>query len=65
MGCCTSIPHSQRRYRDPADLDEEIVPLREFGNFRNGTTNLVPDDVSTCVWDCVFFSSYLQIQHEP
>ncbi|KAL3796154.1 hypothetical protein HJC23_000657 [Cyclotella cryptica] len=47
MGCCSSIPHSRRRYRyvDPADLDEEIVPIREFGNFRNGTTNLVPDDI--------------------
>jgi hypothetical protein len=48
MGCCSSIPHSQRRYRpvDPADLDEEYVSIREFGNFRNGSSNLVPDDVS-------------------
>jgi hypothetical protein len=28
MGCCVSSPHSKRIYRDPADLDEEIVPLR-------------------------------------
>ena len=45
MGCCSSIPHTKRRYRDPADLDEEIIPLREFGNYRNGTSNLVPDDI--------------------
>ena len=45
MGCCTSSPHSRRKYRDPADLDEVVVPLREFGNYRNGTTNLVPDDI--------------------
>jgi hypothetical protein len=25
MGCCTSSPHGRRRYRDPADLDEEFV----------------------------------------
>eukprot|EP00986_Skeletonema_menzelii_P018973 scaffold27039_cov150-Skeletonema_menzelii.AAC.6 len=45
MGCCTSSPHSKRRYRDPADLDEVVIPLREFGNYRNGTTTLVPDDI--------------------
>lgn len=45
MGCCSSIPHTKRRYRDPADLDEEIIPLREFGNYRNGLTNLVPNDI--------------------
>ncbi|KAK1735125.1 hypothetical protein QTG54_014191 [Skeletonema marinoi] len=45
MGCCTSSPHSRRKYRDPADLDEVVVPLREFGNYRNGTTNLIPDDI--------------------
>lgn len=45
MGCCSSVPHSRRRYRDPADLDEAILPLREFGHYRNGTTNLVPDDI--------------------
>lgn len=26
MGCFISSPHSSRRYRDPADFDEEIVP---------------------------------------
>ena len=45
MGCCNSVPHSRRRYRDPADLDEEIIPIREFGNYRNGLTNFVPDDI--------------------
>ena len=25
MGCCCSSPHAQRRYRDPADLDEEFL----------------------------------------
>ena len=46
MGCCTSSPHSRRKYRDPADLDEVIEsPLREFGNYRNGETNLVPNDI--------------------
>ena len=45
MGCCSSSPHSKRRYRDPADLDEVVVPVREFGNYRNGMTNLVPDEI--------------------
>lgn len=46
MGCCASYPHSRRRYRDPADLDEEIIyPHRTFGVYRNGQTNLVPDDI--------------------
>ena len=54
MGCCSSIPHTKRRYRDPADLDEIyvnedneeiILPMREFGNYRAGLTNLVPDDI--------------------
>lgn len=49
MGCCTSSPHSVRRYRDPADFDEEFVsedgePLRTFGNFRNGGV-VIPDDI--------------------
>ncbi len=30
MGCCHSSPHSGRKYRDPADLDEEFVD--EEGN---------------------------------
>lgn len=51
MGCCSSIPHTKRRYRDPADLDEiyvnenneeNILPMREFGNYRAGLTNIVP-----------------------
>jgi len=45
MGCCSSSPHSRRKYKDPADLDEVIVPLRKFGQYRNGTTNIVPDDI--------------------
>ena len=55
MGCCSSIPHTKRRYRDPADLDEIyvdedndeeiILPMREFGNYRAGLTNIVPDDI--------------------
>ena len=44
MGCCVSSPHSSRVYRDPGDLDEEIVPLRYFGTNRAGS-NLVPDDI--------------------
>ena len=28
MGCCYSSPYSRRRYRDPADLDEDFVPIR-------------------------------------
>mmetsp|Transcript_9732 Transcript_9732/g.17704 ORF Transcript_9732/g.17704 Transcript_9732/m.17704 type:complete len:331 (-) Transcript_9732:728-1720(-) len=49
MGCYISSPHSSRRYRDPADFDEEIVPddalpLRTFGNFRNSSV-FVPDDI--------------------
>lgn len=44
MGCCVSSPHSKRKYRDPADLEEEIVPLRYFGTFRNGSV-AIPDDI--------------------
>jgi hypothetical protein len=44
MGCCASSPHSHRRYRDPADLDEVVVPLRYFGTNRNGSVS-VPDDI--------------------
>lgn len=40
-----STPHSRRRYRDPGDLDEDIAPLRQFGNYRAGLTNLVPNDI--------------------
>ena len=29
MGCCCSSPHNSRIYRDPGDLDEEVIgPLR-------------------------------------
>ena len=28
MGCCYSSPYSRRRYRDPADLDEDFIPIR-------------------------------------
>lgn len=45
MGCCASSPHSSRVYRDPGDLDEEIVPLRYFGTNRAGS-NLMPDDIA-------------------
>mmetsp|Transcript_35186 Transcript_35186/g.51673 ORF Transcript_35186/g.51673 Transcript_35186/m.51673 type:complete len:518 (+) Transcript_35186:41-1594(+) len=44
MGCCASSPYTKRRYRDPADLDEAIVPLRHFGTFRNNS-NVIPDDI--------------------
>lgn len=44
MGCCTSSPHSGRRFRDPADLDEVIVPLRYFSTNRPGSV-MVPDEV--------------------
>jgi len=44
MGCCASSPHGKRKYRDPADLDEEIVPLRYFGTFRSGSVT-IPDDI--------------------
>jgi hypothetical protein len=45
MGCCASSPHERRRYRDTADLDEELVPLRYFGTNRAGSV-LAPDDIS-------------------
>uniref|UniRef100_A0A7S4J1H5 Uncharacterized protein n=1 Tax=Odontella aurita TaxID=265563 RepID=A0A7S4J1H5_9STRA len=52
MGCCVSSPHTVRRYRDPADFDEEYAyeedgkeePLRTFGNFRTGGV-VIPDDI--------------------
>ena len=47
MGCYASVPYAKRRYRDPADLDEEIVvPLRRFGARRNGDSNHAPDDLA-------------------
>ena len=30
MGCGSSSPHARRRYRDPADFDEEIVSEKEL-----------------------------------
>ena len=55
MGCCSSVPHAKRRYRDPADLDEVYVPLREFGNYRTGSAITCPDDInglpSTHIYD--------------
>ena len=29
MGCWASVPHANRRYRDPADLEEYYVPDAE------------------------------------
>mmetsp|Transcript_33374 Transcript_33374/g.73199 ORF Transcript_33374/g.73199 Transcript_33374/m.73199 type:complete len:491 (+) Transcript_33374:59-1531(+) len=36
MGCCTSSPHSRRQYRDPADLDECVVPEDQLPLHRGG-----------------------------
>mmetsp|Transcript_27282 Transcript_27282/g.57151 ORF Transcript_27282/g.57151 Transcript_27282/m.57151 type:complete len:488 (-) Transcript_27282:84-1547(-) len=51
MGCWWSSPYNPRVYaepsafRDPGDLDEEVIePLRYFGTNRVGS-NLVPDDI--------------------
>ena len=62
MGCCSSIPHTKRRYRDPADLDEIyvdenneeiILPMREFGNYRAGLTNIVPGKSALVLFICM------------
>ena len=36
MGCCTSSPHARRKYRDPADLDEYVVPEDQLPLHRGG-----------------------------
>mmetsp|Transcript_26970 Transcript_26970/g.58481 ORF Transcript_26970/g.58481 Transcript_26970/m.58481 type:complete len:507 (+) Transcript_26970:93-1613(+) len=50
MGCCYSSPHSLRKYRDPADLDEEYVdedgnPIRTFGTLFRNSSVVIPDDI--------------------
>jgi hypothetical protein len=44
MGCWPSSTYTSRRYRDPADLDEEIVPLRYFTTYRSNSVT-IPDDI--------------------